>query len=81
LRRWVDHLLATFGPSRLLWGSDWPVVELAGGYCVWRKATQELLSELSPAERGEVLGGAAVRFYRLTDLEAVHRDAERPESR
>ena len=81
LRRWVDHLLATFGPSRLLWGSDWPVVELAGGYRAWRKATQELLSELSPAERGEVLGGAAARFYRLTDLEAVQPGAEQPESR
>jgi L-fuconolactonase len=26
-----------FGPERLLWGSDWPVVNLAGGYDRWRR--------------------------------------------
>ncbi len=38
-RRYVDHLLACFGPARLLWGSDWPVVDLAGGYRRWVAAT------------------------------------------
>jgi len=66
LRPWVDHLLSCFGPDRLLWGSDWPVVELAGGYARWRAASEELLAGLSPAERSSVLGGAAERFYRLT---------------
>ena len=63
LRRYVDHLLEHFGPSRLLWGSDWPVVCLAGGYRRWREATETLLKELSGAERGMVLGGTAARFY------------------
>ena len=35
LPRYVDHLLACFGPTRLIWGSDWPVVDLAGGYRRW----------------------------------------------
>ena len=68
LRRYVDHLLEHFGPSRLLWGSDWPVVCLAGGYQRWREATEMLLGELSGAERDMVLGGTAARFYGLEEV-------------
>ncbi len=32
---YVTHLLACFSPSRVLWGSDWPVLELAGDYAGW----------------------------------------------
>ncbi len=60
LRRYVDHLLGCFGPERLMWGSDWPVVELAGGFAAWRRAALTLLpAEFQPA----VLGGTAARFY------------------
>ena len=65
LRPVMDRLLEWFGPSRLMWGSDWPVVELAGGYRAWRQATDMLLSELSELERDLVLGGTAIRFYGL----------------
>jgi L-fuconolactonase len=65
LRRTLDHLLACFGPGRLIWGSDWPVVELAGGYARWRAATLTLLGELSDGERAAVLGDNAIAFYRL----------------
>jgi L-fuconolactonase len=60
LRRYVDHLLACFGPARLMWGSDWPVVNLGGGYARWREATLRLL----PAEgRDAILGDTAAAFY------------------
>jgi L-fuconolactonase len=65
LQRYVDHLLACFGPKRLLWGSDWPVVELAGGYGRWAGATDELLRGLSDVDRRGVLGDNARRFYGL----------------
>lgn len=65
LRRYVDHLLACFGPSRLLWGSDWPVVNLAGGYAAWRAASVALLQGLGTEARDAVLGGTARAFYRL----------------
>jgi L-fuconolactonase len=65
LRRTVDHLIACFGPSRLMWGSDWPVVELAGGYTRWRAASLHLLAELDVAARDAILGGTACRFYEL----------------
>jgi L-fuconolactonase len=63
LRPYVDHLLDVFGPDRLLWGSDWPVVNLAGGYDRWREATLQLIAHLSEAERTAVLGGTAARIY------------------
>ncbi|MCP4005806.1 MAG: amidohydrolase family protein [bacterium] len=64
---YAEHLLDCFGPRRLLWGSDWPVVNLAGGYAEWWNATLDLLDTLSTRERAAVLGGNAVDFYRLVD--------------
>ncbi len=65
LRRTVDHLLGCFGPTRLMWGSDWPVVELAGGYARWRGTTHDLLAELDTGSRDAILGGTACSFYDL----------------
>lgn len=65
LRRTVDHLLGCFGPTRLMWGSDWPVVELPGGYARWRTATQHLLAGLNSASSDAILGGTACSFYDL----------------
>jgi len=65
LAPYVEHLLACFGPERLLWGSDWPVVNLAGGYVQWVAATDTLLAGLASAERAAIMGGNARRFYGL----------------
>jgi len=67
LRPYVDHLLECFGPERMMWGSDWPVVNLAGGYSRWRAATDALLTHLAAADRDAVLGKTAVRFYALDE--------------
>ena len=58
-------LLELFGPERLIWGSDWPVMTLAGTYRQWLQLTEEALSELTDAERAAVRGGNAIQFYRL----------------
>jgi L-fuconolactonase len=65
LRPYVDHLLGCFSPERLLWGSDWPVVELAGGYAAWREASLRLLAGVTAHERDAILGGNAARIYQL----------------
>ncbi len=67
LRPYVDHLLNTFGPSRLIWGSDWPVCTLASSYERWLETTDHLLSQLSSSERDAVMGGNAARAYNLRD--------------
>lgn len=68
LRAVFDHVLRCFGAERLMWGSDWPVLELAGDYPGWLAAAQELAAGLGPAGRAALFGGTATRFYGLTPL-------------
>jgi len=63
IKPYVNHVLDAFGPQRLLWGSDWPVVNLAGGYARWWDATTVLLEPLDAAARENILGGNATRVY------------------
>jgi L-fuconolactonase len=63
LHPYLDLLLGCFGSGRLMWGSDWPVVNLAGGYERWREASLDYLARLNPAERSAILGETAARFY------------------
>lgn len=63
LRAIFAPLLDWFGPDRLLWGSDWPVVTLAASYADWCALTDDLLRDLTGAERAAILGGNATRFY------------------
>jgi L-fuconolactonase len=65
LRPYAAHLFASFGPDRLLYGSDWPVVKLAGGYRLWLEGARQLVSDLAGDKVGAVLGGNARRVYRL----------------
>ncbi|KQY15617.1 amidohydrolase [Massilia sp. Root133] len=65
LRPYVDHLLACFGPRRLIWGSDWPVLNLAADYARWLAACASLLEGLAGADRLAVFGLNALRFYRI----------------
>jgi L-fuconolactonase len=62
---YIDRALDLFGPERLMFGSDWPVANLRGGYSkVWRE-TSFALARLTPDERKRVMGGTAIEFYRL----------------
>ncbi|SFT64515.1 amidohydrolase family protein [Mesorhizobium sp. YR577] len=65
LKPYVDTLLSAFGPERLMFGSDWPVVELATTYDDWWRVANELTAGLSEAGREAILGGTAARFYRI----------------
>ncbi|TQS19594.1 amidohydrolase family protein [Microbispora sp. KK1-11] len=65
LRRVVDVALDAFGPERLMYGSDWPLAELGAGAVAWRRAVDELIGELSPAERQSIMSGAASVLYGL----------------
>lgn len=65
LEPFVEVLWETFGGERLMWGSDWPVVELAGGYDVWWSAAHRLLGSLTVEQRDAVFGGNAATTYGL----------------
>ncbi len=62
---YARHLLAAFGPERLLFGSDWPVCTLAGQYADVYALAEQAVAALAPAERDAVLGGNAARVYGL----------------
>ena len=62
---YVSRLLEWFGPSRLMFGSDWPVCQLAGTYSQVHAAAVEALGALSEPERERIFGGTAIEAYRL----------------
>jgi L-fuconolactonase len=62
IRPYAERLIVQFGTGRLIWGSDWPVLRLAGDYPGWLDMCRQLIpTEAHPA----VFGGNAVTFYRL----------------
>jgi L-fuconolactonase len=60
---YAEHILRIFGPQRVLFGSDWPVVNLAGGYDRWREAALSFVRAFDAADRAAILGGNAQRRY------------------
>jgi L-fuconolactonase len=66
LMPYLDVLLDAFGPDRLLFGSDWPVVNLAGGYARWADALLAWLDlHVDRSAQIGVMGGNAARIYRI----------------
>jgi L-fuconolactonase len=68
LRRYADRLLELFGPSRLMFGSDWPVCTLAASYREVLDVARETVAGLGESERAAVLAGTAVEVYGLSAL-------------
>lgn len=65
IRPYLHRALEVFGAKRLMYGGDWPISILAGGYDrVW-DALSALIAELRPEEREAILGATAQRFYRI----------------
>jgi L-fuconolactonase len=65
IRPYVDHVVECFGPDRLLFGSDWPVCELAASYDEVLELARTALGPLTPDETALVFGETASRLYRL----------------
>ncbi|MDQ0511547.1 amidohydrolase family protein [Ancylobacter amanitiformis] len=62
VRPYAETLLDLFGAGRLIFGSDWPVLRLAGDYADWVAQCRDIV----PAEHHDAVFGAnAVSFYRL----------------
>jgi len=57
--------LELFGPERLMWGSDWPLTVLAGGYGHAWDVMSALIAELSPHEQLQILSETARSTYRI----------------
>jgi L-fuconolactonase len=63
LEPYVDVALEAFGPSRLMFGTDWPVCRLRGEYAEWLAAVRGFIARLSSDEQAAIMGGTAARVY------------------
>jgi L-fuconolactonase len=62
---YVDLLLERFGPSRLMFGSDWPVALLAASYTEVVSLAEKLTQQLSSSEKDDFWSGTAIKAYNL----------------
>jgi L-fuconolactonase len=65
LQPYIDVVLQAFGPKRLMYGSEWPVMLLAGEYAQWFGVVTNAIAKLSKAEQERIMGGTAVEAYGL----------------
>lgn len=65
LRLWINHVIDSFGPKRLVWGGDWPVVNLGVGLGTWIDLSRALLSGIGAADQMAVASANARRIYQL----------------
>lgn len=68
LRPYAERVLEAFGPSRLMFGSDWPVCLVACGYQQWLDTVTDFISTLSQNEQARIWGGTAADAYRLKEI-------------
>lgn len=71
---YARHLLAAFGPRRLLYASNWPVCDLAGGHARWWSSAHVILDRLgvTAGDQTAIFGGNAIEAYRTpTNLQTT----------
>jgi L-fuconolactonase len=61
--RYLDIALASFGPDRVMIGSDWPVCSLSGGYGATMQIVTDYIKKYPAGIREQILGGNCAWFY------------------
>jgi L-fuconolactonase len=62
---WIEYILQIFNSDRIIWGSDWPVLELAGHYQSWFESCQSITSNLTASQQDNIFSNNAKRIYKL----------------
>lgn len=65
LRPYIEHCIREFGFDRVLFGSDWPVLDLAGSYADWVGIVDEIVAGAPEGDRRKLFHDTAIRVYRL----------------
>jgi len=65
LHPYVEHIFRCFGPSRMMWGSDWPVLNRASRYGEWLHQSVAWVQRYSPQNEEEIFARTAARLYQL----------------
>lgn len=64
LAPYMDHVLGSFGPERVMWGSDWPIVNMTSNYQQWFELCREyIFRHYSTEIMSQIFGGVAAKFY------------------
>jgi L-fuconolactonase len=61
---YLDVVFEAFGPDRLMFGSDWPVMLLSGMYVQWKSLLEKYMENMEQEDRDKVFGDNAIKFYR-----------------
>jgi L-fuconolactonase len=64
---YLDIVFGSFGPDRIMFGSDWPVCLLAGSYSQVKALVDDYVRGWPESDRAKFFGGNASRFYRLAE--------------
>ena len=65
IKPYVEHCIEQFGWERVIWGSDWPVVNLGGNLAEWVGLSQKLVASASPSEQSKLFYDNAQRIYQI----------------
>ena len=65
VRPFIEHAIEVFGPSRLMFGSDWPMSTMEGGYSRALEAVSGSIADLPSSDREAIMGGTAIQVYAL----------------
>ena len=65
LKPYIDHVVESFGPDRVVFGGDWPVVLLGARYTEWVEALEWAVSGATQTELKKLFRDNAISFYRL----------------
>ncbi|MCE4566968.1 amidohydrolase family protein [Maribellus sp. CM-23] len=65
LQPYFDAVFNAFGPARLLFGSDWPVCQVATNYSAWLQLVKKQVSKLSSEEQNQIFYHNALKAYHL----------------
>ena len=71
---YLDMVFNTFGPDRVLFGSDWPVCTVAGTYNQILGLLENYITQLSPWEQAKIMGETALKVYHLKTAKHSDRD-------
>jgi L-fuconolactonase len=66
LKPYAQHVISSFGADRVMWGSDWPVVELNGSYASWHDTAQSIIGQRE--ESAKIFGATAAKFYQIGEM-------------
>ncbi len=63
---YVEHAIAAFGWDRVVWGSDWPLVEINSSLSEWVSISREIVGGASEADQRKLFSDNAARIYNLS---------------